>query len=194
MDRYMTFTDHVSSVVAKCSGTLIALMHAKHSLPKASIKPVVNALVISSVRYCLSIYGTCTQTERDRIKKVINFAARVISGLRKHDHISEVIRGLNWLTADQLVTYHRTILVHRVVTTGYPEALYSCISASDYRHDHMTRTAEELRVPQIQTETGRRQLAYSGIKYYNRVRKVQTQTRTTFRTALLHCLRVGGSG
>ena len=58
MDRNMTFSDHVKSVVSKCSGALIALIHAKHSLPKASIKPIVNALVISSVRYCLSIYGT----------------------------------------------------------------------------------------------------------------------------------------
>ena len=194
MDRHMTFSDHVSSVVAKCSGALIALMHAKHSLPKASIKPIVNALVISSVRYCLSIYGTCTKTERDRIQKVINFAARVVSGLRKHDHVSQVIRDLNWLTADQLVTYHRTSLVHKIVTTGYPEALYTCLCASDHSHGYMTRQSDELKLPHIRSETGRRQLAYGGIQYYNRVHKAQTRNKTTFRTALIHCLRGDGAG
>ena len=189
MDRNMTFSDHVKSVVSKCSGALIALIHAKHSLPKASIKPIVNALVISSVRYCLSIYGTCTKTERNRIQKVINFAARVISGRKKHDHISDIIRDLNWLTADHLVTYHRTSLVHKIVTSGYPEALHACISASDYRHGHMTRNSGELRLPHIRTETGRRQLAYSGLQFYNKVCRAQTQGKISFRAALLGCLR-----
>ena len=80
MDRHLTFVDHVDHVVAKCSGSLMALVHAKHSLPKSSIKPIVTALVISIVRYCVSIYGTCSKTELHRIQKIINFSARVISG------------------------------------------------------------------------------------------------------------------
>ena len=55
------------------------LMHAKHSLQKAYINLIVNALVSSSVRYCLSIYGTCTQKELHRIQRLLNFAARVIT-------------------------------------------------------------------------------------------------------------------
>ena len=63
MDRHLTFVDHVDHVVAKCSGGLMALTHAKHCLPEATIKPIVTALVISIVRYCVAIYGTCTKTE-----------------------------------------------------------------------------------------------------------------------------------
>ena len=35
MDCYMTFSDHVNSVVAKCSGALITPMYTEHSLPEA---------------------------------------------------------------------------------------------------------------------------------------------------------------
>ena len=38
MDRHLTFSDHVSHLVQKGSGSLVALMHAKHSLPKKSCK------------------------------------------------------------------------------------------------------------------------------------------------------------
>ena len=124
MNRYMTFSDHVSSVLAKCSGTLIALMHSRHSLPKTSIKPILNALVISSLRYCLSIYGACTKTELHIIQKVKNFAARVISGLKKHDHILVVIQNMSWLAVEKLVvTYHRTKLVHKIMTCGYTQKI-----------------------------------------------------------------------
>ena len=92
MDRHLTFVDHVDHVVAKCSGGLMALTHAKHCLPEATIKPIVTALVISIVRYCVAIYGTCTKTELHRIQKIINFSARVISGKKKFDHISAILK------------------------------------------------------------------------------------------------------
>ena len=93
MDKHMTFVDHVDHVVAKCSGSLVALTHARHSLPRASLKPIVTALVMSIIRYCVSIYGTCSKTELQRIQKIINFGARVISGKKKFDPISEVLKS-----------------------------------------------------------------------------------------------------
>ena len=189
MDRHMTFTNHVDHVVAKCSGALIALVHARHCLPKHSLKPIVNALVISSLRYCISVYGTCSKTERHRIQKIINFAARVISGLKKHDHVSEVIHKLNWMTADQLVSYHRTSLVHKTLSSGFPTVLHACMTASDHRHGHSTRQSGTLRVPPIRTETGRRQLAYSGVQTFNAVSQARGCSGETFKTALLKWLR-----
>ena len=78
MDRHLIFVEHVDQVVAKCNSNLMALVHAKHSLPKTFVEPIVNALVMSVVRYCMFIYGTCTKTEIHKIQKIINFSARVI--------------------------------------------------------------------------------------------------------------------
>jgi len=187
MDRNLSFVEHVNHVVAKCSGALIALMHAKHSLPKASIKPIVNSLVISSVRYCISVYGTCSKTEKDRIHKIINFAARVISGRRKYDQISDVIKKFNWLSVPQLVTYHRTSLVHKIVSTGQPESLFACLTASDHQHDHDTRQSSDMRLPRVTTDVGKRQIAYSGVQFYNTVRS--KMRGRPFKTALHSSLR-----
>ena len=69
MDRHLTFVEHVDHVVAKCNGNLMALVHAKYSLPKTSVKPIVNALVMSIVRYCMAIYGTCTRPKFTEFRK-----------------------------------------------------------------------------------------------------------------------------
>ena len=53
----------------------------------------------------------------------------------------------------------------------------------------MTRNSGELRLPHIRTETGMRQLAYSGLQFYNKVCRAQTQGKIYFRAALLGCLR-----
>ncbi|KAF0290688.1 hypothetical protein FJT64_011126 [Amphibalanus amphitrite] len=45
--------------------------------------------------------GLALRPMRQRIDKVISFAARVVSGKRKHDHISETRRQLGWLSFEQ---------------------------------------------------------------------------------------------
>ena len=63
-------------MTAKCTGILIALSHARHVMPARTLKVVVQALVLSIVRYCMSVYGSCGVTRMARVQKIINFCAR----------------------------------------------------------------------------------------------------------------------
>ena len=166
MDKHLTYHDHVSRLVTRSTGTLLALNHAKHVLPSRVIKPIVTSLVVTCIRYCLSIYGTCGTTELHRVQKLLNFCARVVSGRRKYDHVSDVLRDMGWLSASNLVLYHRICSVRRIIETEQPTAIASTlVSAAEHGHD--TRRASRLRLPRIRTEAGRRQLVYSGVDEYN---------------------------
>ena len=142
MDRHFSFQPHVDHVTSKCTGIRVGLMHAKHSIPKSTLVTIVQALVTSVVRYCISLYGTCSATRLHRVQKMLNFGARVISGRRKHDHISDVFRELNWLDARSLVAYHRLCLVHAVITTGRPESVAQGICGVA-EHRYQTRGSSQ---------------------------------------------------
>ena len=102
------FQSHVCLLVQKCSGLLLSLNHAKHVLLRATIKHLIAALVFPTVRYCMSVFGICGQTGKRRMQKVINFAAHVLSGRSIYDHIADVLCDARWLTAEQVVTNHRS--------------------------------------------------------------------------------------
>ena len=89
-DPCLTWDDHVKTITRKCFGILIDLSHVRQHLPADTVVTIVNALVLSHVRYCLPVYGNCTKKNLGRIDKVINFVARVISGRRKYDHVADV--------------------------------------------------------------------------------------------------------
>ena len=188
MDKHLTYHDHVSHVVGKCTGALLALNHARHVLPPPTLRPIVLSLVVSTLRYCISIYGTCGTTELHRVQKLLNFCARVISGRRKYSHVSDVLKQLKWLNATNLVMYHRICNVHAIVNTGQPSAIaHSLERATD--HGHVTRNAQRFRLPRIRTEAGRRQLVYSGVDAYN-VFCAAYSSRTSFKRAVrLHLLQ-----
>jgi len=147
----------------------MALNHARHVIPSATLPSIVQGLVMSSIHYCLSVYGSCSDTQVHRIHKLVNFCARVVSGRKRNDRISDVIQSLGWMTAKQLVEYHTVCAVHTAVTTGQPECISRTIGLpANQRHSHETRHANRLTVPRIDSKAGRRRLCYRGVLMLNK--------------------------
>ena len=111
-------TTHTGDVVRRCTGTLCGLSHSRHSLPQSVLPTLVQGLVFSVIRYCLSVYGATNTTQRKRLQKLVRFAARVVSGRRKYDHVSDVIEARGWLNADSMYSYHCLVLLHKMLAFG----------------------------------------------------------------------------
>ena len=170
LDRHLSFEAHVDYMTKKCTGILIALSHARHVVPRKTMKCIVEALALSIVRYCLSVYGSCGATQLHRVQKMVNFCVRVVTGKRRYDHISDSLEQLGWLDARRLVAYHTVSVLERILVTCQPESLFSTIGArARQRHDHETRQADQFTLPAIRTECGRRRLCYRGVTMLNSV-------------------------
>ena len=76
-----------------------------HVLPPAVSSALVNALVFSQIRYCISVYGNGTQKNFSRIQKMHNYAGKVMFRRKKFDHVSDLIQRLWWLSAEELAKY-----------------------------------------------------------------------------------------
>ena len=171
LDRHLKFETHIDVMSRKCAGTLIALNHARNVIPRSAMKGITEALVLSMIRYCMSVYGSCTETQLHRVQKTINFCARVVTGKRRCDHISSAMSRLGWLTAKQLVAYHTVCAVERTMRSGQPDALLQTFGPrARQRHDHDTRRAEAFTLPHIRVEAGRRRLCYRGLSLMNGMR------------------------
>ena len=171
LDRHLNYQAHISAITSKCTGILIGLSHARHVIPANTLKAIVQALVISIVRYCMSVYGSCGVTQMARVQKILNFCARVVSGRRRSDHISDVILQLGWLRADELAEYHTICAVQRAITTSTPEYISQTIGPiARETHDHNTRNAGRVTQPRARTETGRRRLCIRGVTLLNRTK------------------------
>ncbi len=98
MDRYMTFETHINEISKKVMGMLIYINRISSYLDKTTRIIVIQSLVLSHIKYCLSIWGTTNSTLINKIQKLQNFAARVaVGGLKKYDHVSPAFRELKWM-------------------------------------------------------------------------------------------------
>ena len=84
---------------------------------------LVNALVLSQVRYCIAIYGNGSKKNLSQIQKMINYGAKVIFDRKKYDHVSDLLHRLRWLSTENMALYHTLCAVHKVVRHREPEQL-----------------------------------------------------------------------
>ena len=97
LDQSLTYNVHVTKTVADCFRKLVQINRIKYLLNKKTVLLLMNSFVFSKLFYCSTVWSNTSKSNIKKLQLVQNFAARIVLGLRKHDHISEGIRSLNWL-------------------------------------------------------------------------------------------------
>ena len=168
-DQHLSWDAHVRAVSRKCCGILIALSHLRHYLPTDTLPEIVNALVISHIRYCLVVYGNGTTKNLNLIQNILNFAARVISGKRKFDPISNVRKTLGWLDSAQLFQHQSLCLLDKIQFSGQPECIARQICTNHDHPDHVRSTRQDqlLHLPAFNGRAGERRFAYRTLRQRN---------------------------
>jgi len=111
----LSLEKRVSKTCAASFHWLRQLRRIRKSLDDGSATTLVHAFVTSRVDYCNAVYAEAPKTVTDKLQRVLNAAARVVSDTRKFD------RGLtsllhderHWLDVPEKVTYKMGIMVNR---------------------------------------------------------------------------------
>jgi len=104
------------------------------SLSAKATETLVQAFVSSRLDYCNSLlYGVADGLYR-RLQSVQNAAARLVSGVRRRDHITPTLRRLHWLPVRQRVLFKIAVLVYQCLNGQAPSYLADdCQLVSDIR-------------------------------------------------------------
>ena len=166
-DHLLTWESHLSELTKRCFGLLSGLCHLRHHIPRPVIVVLVTALVLSQVRYCISVFGNGSKKTLHRLQKILNFAAKVIYGRQKYDYASDLRQQLGWMTSEQMCSYHTLSLLHKIIRSGEPEALAGMFHTNASLRERSTRQDSLLYVPRSRTECGRRRFCVQAPDSYN---------------------------
>ena len=166
-DGTLSWDAHVSELSRRCTGLLIGLSHVRHYLPDGVTKTLVVALVMSRIKYCLPVFGNGTLKNFDRLQKLLNFAARVIFGRRKFDHVSDLRDQLGWMTPETMATYQTLVTAQKAIQRGEPETLASLFTLNSKIRWRSTRQDRLFHLPRPRLETGKRRFAYRAAALLN---------------------------
>ena len=145
---------------------LLSLSKLRNKIPLETKKLLVQALVFPFVSYCLPVWGGCVKTQGNRVQKAINFGARIVSGVKRREHITPVLEALCWLGFDEMVQ-ERDALVKRLLSSDPPPALASSLSKRSEISNRTTRSTVMLELPRVRTEHARRSFPFRTVSAWN---------------------------
>jgi len=105
---------HVSAVSATCFFHLRPIRRVRQSLDFESAKTLVQAFVTFRVDYCNAGLAELPRVITDKLQRVVNSAARVVTNTRKYD--SGLLRlmhdELHWLDVTDRVRFKLAVLMY----------------------------------------------------------------------------------
>ena len=132
---------------------------------------LVHAFVSSRVDYCNSLlFETLTHVLR-KLQSVLNASARLITGGRRYDHITPVLRDIHCLPLAQRIDYKLALLVYKCLHGAGPSYLTAyCTALSTVNRHHDLRSAARGNLAQPRTRIrrlGTRSFRLSGPSVWN---------------------------
>jgi hypothetical protein len=106
-------SDHVAAVCRSSFFHLRQLRAVRRSLSSGATKILIHSFVNGRLDYCNSLLAGIGDGLIRKLQSVQNAAARLVTGLRKFDHITGTIRELHWLPVRQRVFYKISLLVFK---------------------------------------------------------------------------------
>ena len=125
-------------------------------------------IVEPHLRYCCSVWGCAGSTEINRLQKLQNCAARIITNSSFDAPSRPLIEGLGWKTIEELISYESTIMVFKSVNELAPRYLcnlFTKISQCSFRNLRNTET--DLRLPKKRSANWQKCFSFRGDKLWN---------------------------
>ena len=121
------------------------------------LEPVgTNSFVFSKLFYCSSVWGNTSKRNLHKLHLVQNFAARVVLGLEKFDHISQGRRSLKLLHVTEKVLFNDLVLVFKCVNGLAPDYLGKYFIKRSAVHNKNTRGCNNFVVPRCRLSMGQK--------------------------------------
>ena len=170
MDSKLTFNAHVTALCRACYFHLRSLRHIRCSLTDDMARLIAVSLVQSRLDYCNSllfgISGT-SQVNLNKLQRIQNSLARVITNTSKYQHITPILKKLHWLPVKQRIDYKLCLLTYKTLTNQQPTYLYNSLSFPS--HSVSTRSSDSLvlSIPYVRSSLGKRAFSVIGPRLWN---------------------------
>ena len=132
-DPNMNMSAHVSKGIKSANYHLRNIGKIRKFLNTDTTKSAIVSLVTSRLDYCNGLLCGITDELLCRLQKVQNNAARVVSGSKKYDHITPVLKDLHWLPIRKRIEFK---ILLSGADPGFEKGGFDLVLKSDNRWRH----------------------------------------------------------
>ena len=166
-DSSLSFNDHIEYLSSSLLGKLCQVNRVRHLFTKDVLLVILNSLVFSKLFYCSTVWSGTSQQNIYKLQLLQNFAARILTGKRKYDHISPTLKELGWLPIKDMLKLRDVTMVYKCLHGLAPDYLGSKLIKRSTIHDYNTRKKDNININLKRTSTAQRSFFDHAITSWN---------------------------
>ena len=175
IDEHLTWKDHVDETVKKISKAIGALKRIRPFISVKTALQIYHALIRPYFDYCSSVWGECSVTLCDKLQKLQNRAARVITRSGYDVSAKHLLISLRQDNLTKRRKKLKATLMFKILNGLAPDYLQDLFSIRTTKYN--VRTLEmKLNLPKPNTNCLKRSFSYSAASLWNNLRTIEQFT------------------
>ena len=169
IDEFLSWDKHIDELAKKVSSGFGAIKKLKSCVDQNTIICANNALILPHFDYCCKARDTIGVTFSDRLQKLQNRAARVITGRKNEPGQSELaLNELKFIPLKERRTHFIASLMYKITHGLAPKKLIDIFQKTSLSQNYNSRgSTTKLYLPKPKTEYLTRGFGYRATKLWN---------------------------
>lgn len=169
LDADLHFENQINLLTKSAFYHLKNIARIRGLLSKPDLEKLVHAFISSRLDYCNGLYTGLPKKTIQKLQRVQNAAARVLTKTKKYDHITPVLRSLHWLPLCERVEFKINLLVYKSLNGLGPKYLLNLLIP--YQPSRTLRSSGKglLTVYSPKTKHGKASFRYCAAYFWNKL-------------------------
>ena len=164
----MSMDKHISSIVKTCFHQLREFRHIRSFIPKSAAIIVANAFIHSRIDYCNSHFYGLPKYSINRLQKIQDSVARIVTRTSRSSHLTPVLKSLHWLPIQHRINLKLCCITHSALSLGEPNYVNSLLIHRLNSHSLHSSSLNPLTLPFFNKKSnGFRSFAHAAPFFWN---------------------------
>lgn len=187
VDRHLDLQAHISQLCRSSSNAIRMIGNLRKYLDQKQTETLIHAYLTSRLDNCNSLFYALPDYLINKLQRIQNTAARLVTLTKKRHHITPVLRQLHWLPVKQRIIYKILLLTFKALQGKSPVYISELLKEHNPTRTLRSSNKKILSVPAARTATyGERAFSVCAPKLWNSLPLQIRSSRTvdTFKTHL----------
>ena len=168
LDENLAWDSHIDNIVTEVSTGLGAIRRVRSLVPSITLIMIYKALVQPYFDYCSSVWGSIGVCQSERLQKLQNRAAPLITFSDLNIRSSTLLSDRGWDSLERRRSKRLAVILFKILHNLAPNRLNNLLKFASSVHSHNLRKSKyNLLVPRPSTEAFKRSFQYRGSVLWN---------------------------
>ena len=175
IDKNLCWKEHIDSISTRVSKAIGMIRRAKPYVKADTLKLMYQSLVLPYFDYCSLVWVNCSQTLKNKVQRLQNRAARVITGDSYDIRSKDILNKLGWKNLEEGRISQTEAYVTKALQEKCPENINAMFMPSNIENYQLRDNNLVLMLSKPNTNAMKRSFSYAVAKIWNsqdaRIRK-----------------------